>query len=422
MLLVISQYPSARLKYVVNFINSCFVDLNMELATDPSLSENFEGIIIEYSDQKRIDSSYFMKRTELLFEEGVQPIEDSWDETYDCPSYFRTNCPLGFDVFAALFFFLSRYEEYIPTKLDHFGRFESKSAIAVKNGRQEIPIVDIYINRFINSLANSGSPVSVSRSNFKCNLTIDIDIAYNYLGRSFTRTIGAFLKMLITFRLNNFSKGIATLMGLVKDEAFVFNLLPRGRFTYFVHVGKKGPLDKSCGLNKEEFKSFLRGLDKRLIGLHPSFQSHLNKLTVQKEKEKLESIAQKQISISRQHYIKMLIPETYEILQELGFEADYSMGWPDIPGYRAGTCKPHYFFNLKTNQQEKLKLYPFSWMDAHFIFSSNPGRMEELFYQMRNEHKKYGGVFSPIFHNNHFATPGTGKILWKLVRKECDTV
>lgn len=73
---------------------------------------------------------------DLLLEQGINDVEiyiQDWDEI---PCFFPTskNCFLPFDVFAASFYLLSRYEEYLPHLKDEHGRYPASESLAFKNG------------------------------------------------------------------------------------------------------------------------------------------------------------------------------------------------------------------------------------------------------------------------------------------------
>ena len=86
----------------------------------------------------------------------------------------------------------------------------------------------------------------------------------------------------------------------------------------------------------------------------------------------------------------MTLPNTYETLIEQGIENDYSMGYADICGYRAGTARKHLWFNVLTNQKTKLKIHPFAYMDGtlnEYLGMSPESAQEkivELFMEAKN--------------------------------------
>jgi hypothetical protein len=139
------------------------------------------------------------------------------------------------------------------------------------------------------------------------------------------------------------------------------------------------------------------------IGIHPSFTTTDFPEKILVEKERLEHIADKTITKSRQHFLKFKLPDTYNSLLAAGITEDYSMGFPEAPGFRAGTCQPFYFYDLKNEKATHLKIFPVSCMDATFIHYSKISAEKSLFaiLNLMKEIKKADGVFIPIWHNNY---------------------
>ena len=81
---------------------------------------------------------------------------------------------------------------------------------------------------------------------------------------------------------------------------------------------------------------------------------------IAEEKSWLEEITGETISASRQHYLKLKLPVTYQQLIKNGIEEDYTIGYHDAYGFRAGTCKPFLFFDVEKNETTKLRLFPFA--------------------------------------------------------------
>ncbi len=73
-------------------------------------------------------------RTGLLFETGIRPVEIGCLTFESQKALFPTEGDLPFDIFAAAFYLLSRYEEYLPHPTDEYGRF-AHTACAGLEGR-----------------------------------------------------------------------------------------------------------------------------------------------------------------------------------------------------------------------------------------------------------------------------------------------
>ena len=117
------------------------------------------------------------------------------------------------------------------------------------------------------------------------------------------------------------------------------------------------------------------------IGIHPSWQSGDDPEKLKLEILKLGHIAGKQISSSRQHYIRFTLPQTYRQLIDLGIESDFSMGYGSINGFRASVTSPFFWYDLEREEQTKLLLYPFCFMEANSFYEqkySTQQAFEEL--------------------------------------------
>jgi hypothetical protein len=90
------------------------------------------------------------------------------------------------------------------------------------------------------------------------------------------------------------------------------------------------------------------------------------------------------------------------------------MGFADEPGFRAGTCKPFYFYDLKNEKATSLKIFPVTCMDATFIYYLEKSAEKSLLQilNLLKEVKKVNGTFIPIFHNEIIAEKS-----WNLVHQ-----
>jgi hypothetical protein len=95
------------------------------------------------------------------------------------------------------------------------------------------------------------------------------------------------------------------------------------------------------------------------------------------------------------------MPDSYNKMANEGITEDYSMGYPDEPGFRAGIARPFYFYDVLEDRQSNLKIIPFQVMDATlFDYKKLDTEISrELILKLINETRKVGGLFVSIWHN-----------------------
>jgi hypothetical protein len=113
-MLLYSPYSPSRLKYVVGFINKELFDDPIRITTDKIEFNNYVHPKLNYSDQEFSKDEFFIKRTALLFETGIEKQDIECFELNYFKAFFQTSGDFPFDIFAATFYLLSRYEEYLP--------------------------------------------------------------------------------------------------------------------------------------------------------------------------------------------------------------------------------------------------------------------------------------------------------------------
>jgi len=125
---------------------------------------------------------------------------------------------------------------------------------------------------------------------------------------------------------------------------------------------------------------------------------------IQKQKHKLESLLRESVTLSRQHFLRMNIPSTYHAIVKAGIEKDYSMGYADRLGYRAGTSLPFFWFDLDHDCVTNLMIHPFQMMDVTFknYLNLSPDRALEKAQTIIAHNKAVNGCTCLIWHNSSF--------------------
>ena len=407
MLLVYSDITSSRLQYTCDFIFKEQFGLDYKITIDSESFRNHAGAKINYSNS-RMEDVYTIQSQSLLFEHDIKEQTINCVDLNNYKAFFKTSdSDFPFDIFAAIFYLLSRYEEYLPHEKDMYGRFAHENSISFKEGFLNKPVINIWLTDFSSSLKKIFPALTFKTKTFNFLPTYDIDIAYSFKHKGFIRNLGGFIKSPSLERL-------AVLAGLKKDpfDSFdfmdklhtEFNLNP----VYFFLVATSGSLyDKNISpYSNAMWQLIKRHAKKYRSGLHPSWRSNNNFSILLKEKKILETAGKMEVNISRQHYIKMSMPQTYQELIKAGIEADYTMGYGSINGFRASVASTFYWYDLTTEKTTSLQLYPFCYMDANSFYEQDldAGQaLEELQYYL-NECKKVNGFFISIFHNNFLGT------------------
>ena len=138
------------------------------------------------------------------------------------------------------------------------------------------------------------------------------------------------------------------------------------------------------------------------IGIHPSYRSNNSDHLLKTEISRVRKITGKPITKSRQHYLKLTIPVTYKKLVNLDINEDYSMGYADYTGFRAGICCPYTFYNLLKEEEMPLTVFPFQVMDATLkeYMNLNPKEANEKIENLIKKVRKVNGTFISLWHNH----------------------
>ena len=189
---------------------------------------------------------------------------------------------------------------------------------------------------------------------------------------------------------------------------------------YFILLADYGLNDKNISFTKRKFQLLIKRLaDFASIGVHPSYGSNSDYKKLPKEISRIEGITKREVTKSRQHFLKLTLPETYNHLSDLGIKDDYTMGYASALGFRASICSTFTFYNLDTETILPLRIHPFAVMDATLLYYLNltPQVSLNKIKQLINEVKNVNGTFISLWHNDTFSNFKQWKG-WKSVYKE----
>ncbi|MEA3392208.1 MAG: polysaccharide deacetylase family protein, partial [Candidatus Marinimicrobia bacterium] len=142
------------------------------------------------------------------------------------------------------------------------------------------------------------------------------------------------------------------------------------------------------------------------IGLHPSWYSFDDVDELKRQKEALEKVLNHDIVSIRQHCLHYDIRITPQIQADAGFKYDSTLGFNDNVGFRFGTSRPWYLYDLKGEKELPIMEIPLIVQDGALL---NPGkgmRLDEetafqYLVQITESVEKVGGVLTLLWHPNH---------------------
>lgn len=410
MVLIFSQHISPRLTYVLDFV---FKSKNLDYEVTQSVDEfiNRNVYKVNYSSIDLV-SDITIKPEGLLFETTIRKLINI--EFEPNPESWLIN--QSRDDFSIIFFFLTCYEEYYISDRDEHDRFSAKNSTLYRFNRLHKPNIDLIVIEIWNKLKLDYSSV---KSSYKSILTFDIDSAWAVKNKSKTRAIASDLKSLI--KNESISEKHAIRKKLTKDPFDTFDdiksLSKEHNIICFFLLGNWAKYDKNINWKNEELQYLINDLASTVkIGIHPSYKSYLSSSAVKSELKRLDKITNSKNCLSRQHFLKLKLPTSYEILESIGIKEDYSMGFADAYGFRAGTAFSFNFYNLRTDSESALRIYPITYMDGTLnqYLKHSIEESISIIQQLKLEVKNVGGFFIPLWHNETINNKGIWKG-WKAV-------
>jgi hypothetical protein len=406
-----------RLKYIVNFIGNTLFNDSIQITTNATQFNKAIGAKINYSTTTFSTACLHIVPHSLLFETSIQP-QIIYCQLQGRTTVFFANVKsdLGFDVFAASFYLLTRYEEYLPHTKDHYGRYAHTNALAYKENFLHQPLINYWLEA-LKKIVQEKFPQQLFKPPiFNFTPTYDIDIAYAYQHTSWKRTLGGIGQSLLHGHWQQLQERFLVLLKKKQDPFDVYHWLDelhdqhQLQPIYFFLVAQQ---QKGYDKNNSPSSRALQLLIKRCasqyrIALHPSWKSSAcaTEKIIREEKILLETISNTSIQASRQHYIQCALPYTYRRLLLCGITADYSMGYATSNGFRASVAWPFYWFDVERNESTTLLVFPFCFMDTNAFYQqqlSAQAAYRQL-QQYYNTIKEVNGWMITIHHNHLLGT------------------
>jgi hypothetical protein len=415
MILAYTHTITSRVTYAMNLVFGTVLNIPYELTDNKKYFEDYTLPKIAYTTELNVVGIYIQSDT-LLFEIDIKPTLPVADKSYiDFPKFFKSNTNdfLGYDIFAMVFYFATRYEEYLHTDTDEHQRFKAENSIAFQYDCLQSPFLNVAINQFSEKLKRQFPSLNFEKRKFNFLSTIDIDNAFAYANKGFKRNLGGLTKDIFSLKFNQIAKRLESIINSNKDPYNTFKLInslskqTQTALRYFVLIGDYSTYDKNPNYRNPGFTKLLKSLSSNYsIGLHPSYESFNHPEKIGIEKKRLEDIIEKKVTSARCHFLRVKFSQTYRTLIEQGIIDDYTMIYASQSGFRTGLCMPCKWFDLERNEQTNLTIHSSIIMEGTLrdYNKYSPAKANEVINQLLEETKKQGGEFVSVWHNDSFVT------------------
>lgn len=431
--LIYTAQHSPRLEFVCEFIFAHVLGTPWRITTDAAEIKSHDDCSVNYSAEDIPDAFRILPQS-LLFEKGVasrqpQPV------FRDKQIYFFPNgeklSGLHFDLFSAVFFFISRMEEWQPFTPDEHGRFEAEASLPGKHGYLQRPVVDEWITEFSREIRRRFPRVTFRERGFRAISTIDVDNVYAYRNKGLARTVGGAVKDILRGDVSGLFERMNVVLGLRNDPFDIYESISafcrdhNVPLFYFFLMRSGTKYDRTIDPARGVLKQVLADIGDHTVGLHPSYDASHDEQLLSAEVSLLSEFTGRPVGYSRQHFLRFDIKETPHLLIRNGIKADFSMGFARSAGFRAGTTYPFYYYDIAAEKKTDLLFVPFCMMDGAFsIYNKTDARtaMVELL-ALASVIRETGGFFVSVFHERTFSDRlyrGFGTLYKKLHERLCE--
>lgn len=418
-LLVYTDFVTERLLYTFKFICDDR-RVAFKFCNDPQRfvkEDNCAKLV--YADYPFEESYPTIFPAKIIFDDAIQEqrLSKQQLDTFDSLAFDKIADPI-----ASIFYIVSRYEEYLPYQADEHDRFCAGHAISKKFDWLHVPIADIWSEQVLLKVQKTYNGFTFTPPKSTLTLSFDIDNTFAFKHKNAVQLLGGRFKDFLKGNNVNQELRSKVLQGSTPDPNDTFNQI----LTYaqagivvkvFWHLGDFKKHDRNISWTNAVHQRLIQKMNNTLaVGIHPSYASYMNEVVVKQERGRLEHILKRPVFLSRQHFLKVRFPGTFQLLHNITIKHDYSLGFADDVGFRLGTARSVPFYNLMTDEVTDLILHPFVYMDGTLnqYLKLSPEEAQKTIVKLADQVKQHGGNFMCIWHNDTINDLGPWKG-WKAV-------
>ena len=410
MLLIYTQKISPRIIYVFKHICTHILGVPIKFTSKIEEFIAHDGAKLSYGKQS-LGNEFFIQKVDLLMEQGFSEIEikvQPWDDTV-CFFPLADSSDLPFDIFAASFYLLTRYEEYLPHVKDEYGRFPAAESLAYQESFLHKPVVDIWAVKFLEILMERFPDLEHGSRKYKTGTLIVSEHTFIFQNKGFLRSFVGLMSDLFQLNIAKVMDRLQVWIRIKKDPHDTFEdlieLIKEHKLymLFMFQLSDFSKYDRNISHNRIPHRAVIKSVaDYAKVGLLMGYYAMEEIKSLRREKLRMEDIIHSSVEHAMNHKYNLRLPDQYNNLTELEIVNDHSMGYPNMPGFRAGTCSPFLFYDINMEVTTPLKVHPYAF-SSNAVQLMPKKKLREDLSRMLLEVKEVRGVFRSVFRNQDFS-------------------
>jgi hypothetical protein len=321
----------------------------------------------------------------------------------------------GIDIFGSIFFFVTRYEEFVEAGADDIGRFSSGQSMTARFVQR--PVVDEYLWLLADRVRKLFPELELGLSGYRLELSHDVDVPHSWLRRNGWVLLRSMARGLLKeVSPSQTWRRLRSYFDVRHDPIFCFDWMmdeaeSRGlTSTFYILAGGDHPYDLKYDLKSEPIQILLQAIKRRghNVGVHGSIESAVDDKLLAIERMRLENEIGIPVTRGRQHFLRFCAPLSWQAMAVAGISEDSTVGYHDSAGFRCGTSRSFPVFDVSAGKELPVREQPLICMEHSLLAEGYQGLRPEDAYDYAKglwiQVKKFGGNFTLLWHNHNLVT------------------
>ena len=299
----------------------------------------------------------------------------------------KNSSRIPFDIFAASFYCLSRYEEYLPHLKDEDNRYPAVASWLTSADCLETPLVDAWAAAFLKELQREFPDLTLSEKEIDSPIRpfFTITSPFKYLYKPSLTKLGQWLQSVWHLNLWDALEQCLVELRLLRDPFDTYDqmipVLSKGKVKpafYFLFAQK--PYEGiATAIYNTKLQALIKGVsDDFPVSVLLSHHSQQGAEELAYELNNVKQLIHRPILRARFHRGIGTLAEGYAKLLEQEVHHDLSMGYEEEIGYRASTAVPFYYYDLENEYQTPLLLHPIVATEKGLRMLTSKGAFDKL--------------------------------------------